>query len=65
MRDIAAKAMDALHYAEIEDAESLRSVAAYLKTDYQRLQELWNERHEGYLPTYLGTAPRLWDDERL
>ena len=54
IRDIATKSMDALKALEADDEAAARPIKEYLKSDYQRLQSLWNERHEGYLPTYLG-----------
>lgn len=54
IRDISAKAMDALAALQAEDEATARPIKEYLKTDYKRLQEVWNEQVEGYLPTYLG-----------
>jgi uncharacterized protein (TIGR02391 family) len=54
IRDIAAKSMDALTALEAEDEAAARPIKEYLKTDYKRLQEVWNEQVEGRLPTYLG-----------
>jgi uncharacterized protein (TIGR02391 family) len=53
-RDIAAKSMDALAALEAEDEATARPIKEYLKTDYERLQEVWNEQVEGRLPTSLG-----------
>jgi uncharacterized protein (TIGR02391 family) len=54
IRDIAAKSFDVSMALKSDDEASARTIKEYVKKDYQRLQELWNERIEGHLPTSLG-----------
>lgn len=54
LRDIQAKAMDTLELLEEGDKDAAKPIGEYLKKDYKRLQELWNEKIQGDPPTYLG-----------
>jgi uncharacterized protein (TIGR02391 family) len=54
LRDIYGKVLDAQKAWNAKDKASAETIQGYLKKDYQRLQELWNEREEGAVPTYLG-----------
>ena len=54
LREIHSKALDAKNAWRTGDEKSAQTVHGYLRTDYKRLQELWNERVDGYIPTYLG-----------
>lgn len=54
LREIYSKALDAQNAWRAEDEKSAQTIHGYLRKDYKRLQELWNERVEGDVPTYLG-----------
>lgn len=54
LREMYSKALDAQKAWRMEDVGSAETIHGYLRKDYQRLQRLWNERIEGYVPTYLG-----------
>jgi uncharacterized protein (TIGR02391 family) len=41
------------HY-EKEEADAARSINKFLKSDYKRLQQLWNQQFPGDLPSNLG-----------
>jgi hypothetical protein len=43
-RDVHSKALDAQAAWRKEDKSSAETIKGYLKTDYQRLQALWNEQ---------------------
>ncbi len=53
-RDIAGKSRDALALLEAQDEGAVLPIKEYLKTDYKRLEAIWNERVDGSLPTHLG-----------
>ena len=38
----------------VGDNEAAETIHGYLRNDYKRLKELWNERVEGSVPTSLG-----------
>jgi hypothetical protein len=59
IREIARKAADALERLDAGDEKGAQPINEYLKTDYQRLQVLWNEQVNGYVPTYLGRHIRF------
>ena len=54
LRDIHGKVLDAQKAWSATDKASAETIQGYLKKDYQRLQELWNEREAGTVPTSLG-----------
>lgn len=54
IRDITAKAMDALALYEGGGKDAAQTVNEYLITDYKRLQELWRERFNAEVPSHLG-----------
>lgn len=54
IRTIATKSRDALVALEAEDEEASRPIKEYLRSDYQQLQNVWNEQFEGHVPTNLG-----------
>jgi uncharacterized protein (TIGR02391 family) len=54
LREIRSKALDAKKAWSAGDEVAAQVIHGYLRKDYQRLQELWNEAVEGPLPTYLG-----------
>ena len=52
IRQIRSKALDVQDMLRKEDP-SADVVKGYLKTDFAKLQPLWNQRYEGYVPSYL------------
>ena len=54
IRDIRSKALDVQSLLASEDKSAADAVKGYLKADHERLQILWNEQYEGYVPSYLG-----------
>jgi uncharacterized protein (TIGR02391 family) len=59
IREIARKAADALDRLNAGDEKGAQPINEYLKTDYQRLEALWNKQISGRLPTYLGRHIRF------
>ncbi|MCU1311322.1 MAG: hypothetical protein JWO20_2447 [Candidatus Angelobacter sp.] len=58
LRDIAGRSMDALERLLAEDKATALAINSYLKTDYERLKELWNQQVEGNPPSNL--ARHIW-----
>jgi Protein of unknown function (Hypoth_ymh) len=54
LREIHGKAVDAQIAWNSEDKGAAVIIHGYLKKEYQRLQQLWNEQVEGTVPTSLG-----------
>ena len=54
LREIYIKTLDAQKAWSKEDDTTAQTIHGYLKKDFQRLQELWNQRIAGEVPTYLG-----------
>jgi len=54
LREMYVKALDAKKSWSAGDKSSAQTIHGYLRKDYQRLQELWNETVEGTVPTNLG-----------
>jgi uncharacterized protein (TIGR02391 family) len=54
LREIHGKVLDARKAWSEEDKGLASTISGYLRKDYQRLQELWKERVDDEVPTYLG-----------
>ena len=54
LREIYKKSLDARKSWSVGDETSAQTIHGYLRMDYQRLQELWNEAVQGPVPTNLG-----------
>ena len=54
LREIHSKALDAQNAWRSEDKKSAETIHEYLRKDYERLEELWKERVQSAIPSYLG-----------
>jgi uncharacterized protein (TIGR02391 family) len=54
MREIRTKSMDALELYEKDGEDAARPVNEYLKSDFKRLEELWQRKSTAAVPSYLG-----------
>lgn len=54
LREIYGKSLDADRAWKADDKGSAETIGSYLKGDYRRLEELWNDRVEGAVPSSLG-----------
>lgn len=60
LRDLQKKANDALRHCEDNDASVAKTIAEYMKSDYQQLRDHWHSRFPeetfGYLGRHIGFA---------
>lgn len=62
LRGLHAKAVDALRHCEDDEGTAAKTIAGYMKTDFQQLREHWHsmfpEENFGYLGRHIGFAEK-------